>query len=337
MPASVERPLPARAHARWLYALTLAVTALGLLSTAGALVSAYRSVRVGPTAGHHLVLIGVPLTYPRINVAGAVILLLACVGLVAIVRGSAAAVRLIRTQRRFLGQLSLRGALPEHGAVVVFDDVRPQAFCAGYLEPRVYVSTATIDVLPPAELEAVLAHENEHRACRDPLRIASARVLGHALFFLPALHRLVERYAEVAELRADAAAVRDSHGDRAPLACALLAFSETTHPGVGIAPDRVDHLLGQPIASRTPRAWILLAALTLALVGAATVVTARSASTGLTLNLPFLSRQPCILVLATLPLFAAATALTPVHAKRRRFHRAARRVRSLSRRARADR
>jgi len=320
LPASAEQSL-AHAHARWLYALTVAVAALGLLATVGALVSAYRSVRVGPADGHQLVLVGLRLTYPQINVAGAVTLLLACLGIVAIIRGCASAVRLVRSQRHFLGGLSVRGALPEHDAVVVFDDARPQAFCAGYVRPHVYVSTATVDVLLPAELHAVLAHENEHRRRCDPLRISSARVLGHALFFLPALHRLIERYVDLAELRADAAAVRDSQGDRAPLAAALLAFGDASHPGVGIAPDRVDHLLGQPIPSRTPRAWILLATLTLALIGAATVVIGQSASTRLTLNLPMLSRQPCVLVLATLPLAAAGTTLTRFCSEARRIRR----------------
>ncbi|MGI8428471.1 MAG: M56 family metallopeptidase [Solirubrobacteraceae bacterium] len=317
MPASAERSL-ARAPARWLYGLTITVAGLGLVATVGVLVSAYGSIRVGPTAGHAVVLLGLRLTYPRINIGGAVVLLLACAGVVVVLRAWAAAVRLIRTQRRFIGGLSVRSSLPGQGAVVVFDDDRPQAFCAGYLRPRVYVSTGTVDALLPAELQAVIAHENEHREHRDPVRIASARVLGHALFFLPALRRLVERYAELAELRADVAAVRASYGDRAPLASALLAFGLTTHPGLGIAPDRIDHLLGQQVASRTPHAWVLFAAITLALVGAATIVIGQSASTGLTLNLPILSHQPCILVLAALPVVAGGSALARVHAERRR-------------------
>lgn len=111
-------------------------------------------------------------------------------------------------------------------------------------------------------------------------------------------------------MRADAAAVRQSHGDRAPLASALLAFGDSAHPGVGIAPDRVDHLLGRPVASGIPRAWIIVAAVTLAaVVVAATVAVEQSAWTGLTLNLPWLSSQPCVLVLAAIPIIAAIVAL----------------------------
>lgn len=317
MPANTEHSVASRAGG--IYALAVAVAALGLLATVGALFAAYQSIQVSATAGRLLAVNGVGLTYPRINAAGAVILVLACFGVVAILRGCAAAARLVCAQRRFLAKLSVRGSLPLRGEVVVFDDSLPQAFCAGYLRPQVYVSTATVDVLRPPELQAVLAHENEHRDQRDPLRTAAARVLGHALFFLPALHKLVERYAELAELRADAAAVRQSGGDCAPLASALLAFGGATHPGVGIAPDRIDQLLGQPIAPRTPRAWILCATLTLALIGAATIVIGQSASTGLTLNLPMLSRQPCVVVLAAIPLVAVVTAVVRLRVARQRL------------------
>lgn len=316
LPASAERRSPVGARARWLYALTVTVAALGLLATSEALITAYGSVHVSDAAGNRLSIVGLDLTYPRVNAAGAVILLLACLGVVTIVRGFAAAAHLVRTQRRFFDGLSVLGPLADRPLTVVFDDARPQAFCAGYLQPCVYVSTATVDALGPAELRAVLAHEEEHRQRGDPQRLASARVLGHALFFLPALHRLADRYADLAELRADAAAVRASRGDPAPLASALLTFGDETAPGVGIAPGRVDHLLGQPIASQTPRAWTLLAVSTVGLIAAATVVTGESASAGLTLNLPVLSRQPCVLVLAALPLGAAGAALTRVLAGR---------------------
>lgn len=63
--------------------------------------------------------------------------------------------------------------------------------------------------------------------------------------------------------------------------------------------------------------------ITLALISAATIVIGHSASTGLTLNLPVLSHQPCILVLAALPLMAAGTALARLPAERRRAARSA--------------
>ena len=78
-----------------------------------------------------------------------------------------------------------------------------------------------------SELRAVLAHEQHHRALRDPLRLAVGRVLCQALFFLPVLRPLHDRYGDVAELTADAAALDATDGATAPLASAMLAFGTT--------------------------------------------------------------------------------------------------------------
>src|SRR5439155_1600125 len=79
-----------------------------------------------------------------------------------------------------------------------------------------------------------------------PAIIAAARGLCDALFFLPVLRRLTERYCALAELSADEAAVSSLDGDAAPLASAMLTFGEAADPAVvGIAPERVDHLLGR--------------------------------------------------------------------------------------------
>lgn len=147
-------------------------------------------------------------------------------------------------------------------AVRVFDDWRPRAFCHGLVRPRIYVSSGTLAALRPDALEALLAHERHHVRRHDPLRLAVARVLGGALFFLPVLPRLLERYADEAELAADEAALRDG-GDVAALAAALLAFDER---GSGVHPDRVDRLLGERVETRVPTAWVLTTAAIIAAV-----------------------------------------------------------------------
>jgi hypothetical protein len=193
--------------------------------------------------------------------------------------------------------------------VSVVDDDVPQAFCAGLLRPRVFISSGAVDLLGGDELAAVVRHEQQHLAAHDPLRLAAARVLEQALFFLPALRPLGNRSDELAEQRADAAAVAAA-GDRAPLASALLAFDASTPAGTaGISPDRIDSLLGLTLPRRLPLALI---SASLALVALLIVVTWRAsveASAGATFNLPVVSGQPCVLVLAFIPLVAGVTAL----------------------------
>ena len=76
----------------------------------------------------------------------------------------------------------------------------------------------------------MLEHEDHHLRVRDPLRFACGRILSQALFFVPVLRPLGDRYGELAELQADDAAVRASAGQKAPLASALLGFEASGTP-----------------------------------------------------------------------------------------------------------
>jgi hypothetical protein len=146
---------------------------------------------------------------------------------------------------------------------------------------------------------------------RDPLRLASARVLSRALFFLPVLRPLHDGYAELAEVHADRAALQAVAGGRSALAAALLAFDASAPPGAsGISPYRVDSLLGRAPRWRPPGLLMLVAITTLA--GLVVIVWRASqvASATATLNPPVISSQPCILVLALIPLAACLAAGT---------------------------
>jgi Zn-dependent protease with chaperone function len=207
--------------------------------------------------------------------------------------------------RHFLAGLEVVGRLSDHPWVVVIADPRPQAFCAGYLRPRVYISQAALDLLSDAELQAVLAHEHHHRRVRDPLRLASGRILTQALFFLPALRALFGRYSDLAELNADGAAVRTGAGGRAALASALLALDAS---GAGISPERVDSLLGGAVGWQRP--WWLMSAsfVSLSSLIAVTWTASGPASARATFNLPFLSSQPCLAILTLVALLGCVAA-----------------------------
>lgn len=274
----------------------------GLVTVVVALAAAARTVQVSAYAAHSVVVAGHNFTYPQLNFPAAVVLALAGLGLLVVLVTTRVAVQEIRTQRRFIRALRPCQPLDGHPHVSVIADLNPQAFCAGYWHPRVYVSTGVLEGLDPAARGAMLAHELHHRACRDPARLAVLRVLGRSLFFLPAIGSMAKRYAALAELAADRAAVTASSGDTAPLARAMLASGAAGDRSVvGIAPERVDQLMGSPPHWRVP---FLLLGVALVTISAAILVDLHAASTasvGVTLNLPLFSSQPCILVLAILP------------------------------------
>jgi hypothetical protein len=280
------------------------VGAAGIAAALVALDVAGRSVH-RDTRARTVDVLGAHFTYPAVNVAALALLALAVLGAAVLLTAIASAYRHGRQTRGFLRALPVLGPLPGYPDVTVVDSQAPQAFCAGLLRPRVYLSSGIAAMLDADELAAVIEHEQQHRRARDPLRLAGTRVLNQALFFLPVLRPLADRYDELAEERADAAAVGANGGDPGALASALLRFIETAPAGAaGISSHRVESLLGEPIARRLPLPLLAASVVVLSLLIVVIWRASAAASIHASLNLPVVSAQPCVLVLAFVPLVA---------------------------------
>ena len=120
-------------------------------------------------------------------------------------------------------------------------------------------------------------------------------MLRDALFFIPALRDAERRYAALAEVAADEAAVRRA-GPR-PLAAALLHFGARGDGALGIAAERVDHLLGA--APRWRLRPSLLVSGAVALVGVA--ILSASVPAG-DVSAPLVAMQLCRLTMTVLPI-----------------------------------
>jgi len=262
-------------------------------------------------ASHRIAILGQSLSYPAANLAALVVLGLALSGLAVTALTVGGALRELLAARRLRRALTALAPRPL-GEVLVIDDERPRAFCAGWLRPRVYVSTGAIAQLDEAALGAVLAHERHHARRRDPLRFAAGRVMAQALFFLPGLAELAGRQEALAELSSDESAINAAPGNRSALARAMLHFSEASRPDdpAGVAPERVDHLLGEPLHWPFPVLLCLLTAGVLAALVAIGVLAGQVARGSATLAPPFVSRQPCVVVLAAIPALLGAMAVS---------------------------
>jgi beta-lactamase regulating signal transducer with metallopeptidase domain len=255
---------------------------------------------------------------PDFSAASMLVLALAVLGMAVLLRGTTYVIREVHRQRRFQGMLSWQSA-SMHGATIrMVADPDPQAFCAGYIRPRIYVSSGALKRLSRVELRAVLGHERHHQIRRDPLRLLVVGALARSLFFLPALRRSAARYADLAEVAADEAAVRGP-ADRQALASALLVFvgSGSPAPAIGVAPERVDHLLGSRPRWELPvsvlvGSLVALAAVVVAALGAA------SEAVGSTPSLPVLARELCMLVMFLGPVLCALVALGHIGGRLRR-------------------
>ena len=245
--------------------LEVALGALGLTAAALVLIIAIDALRFHVAA---VLTCACHLQVADVGAEGWAFIALGVIDLVIIVRAARSLVLQLRAHRAFRLRLPVTGVVDVDGEPVrVIPSRTPHAFCAGLLRPAVYVSHGLLGDCEDRELRAVVAHEAHHRARRDPLRLLLARVVSDAFRPLPPLATLAERHVELADLAADAAAVRRL-GDVQPVASALVRFDDMhARSGGGIAPERVDHL-----ARTTPppsvSAW-LLGAVAIGLAGLA--------------------------------------------------------------------
>jgi hypothetical protein len=294
--------------------VTRAGTLIGATGLASSLFVVWRLVetwRVTPgAASHRISILGQKVTYPAANLAAVIVLALALLGLAVTAMTVSGALREVAADRRLRRWLAAH-ASRRHGVALVIEDERPRAFCAGLLRPRVYVSTGLLALLDESALAAVILHERQHARRRDPLRLACGRVLARALFYVPGFGELVRGLETLAELSADEGAIAAGPEHRAALARAMLSFSEHSRPDdpSGLDPERIDHLLGEPPSWRFPLLLCLLALCVLGLLAAAGVLAGHIAAGSATLAPPFLSRQPCVMVLATIPALLGLVAL----------------------------
>lgn len=300
---SLSQEMPAATAATRVSRASFVLGGLGLASAIFVVVRLFETWRVGARAtGHQVSIVGLTLSYPAANVEAIVVLFLAAVGLATIALAIEGAVREVGACRRFQRSLAAQDYQHLHGAFLITDR-QPRAFCVGLLRPRVYFSTGAIAVLDDGALRAVLAHELHHAHRHDPLRLAVGRVLARALFFLPGLGDLVRRQQGLAELSADESAVSAAPANRSALARAMLSFSDAApaDTSTGFDPTRVDYLLGDAPSWQFPVLLCLGVAAVIAVLAAVTLLAGRLASGSATLALPFLSGQPCVIVLAAIP------------------------------------
>jgi Zn-dependent protease with chaperone function len=317
-PRNGARRSPAAVAAGRMFGTTLALGLLAALSAGVALQRVLESWHVGSASSSRTISIaGQRVSYPAANAAAVIVVVLAALGLAMAAATVCRLGREVLRDRRFRERLRSRARSQVHGAWVLDDD-RPQAFCAGLLRPRVYVSTGALDLLDEHALAAVLAHERHHARSRDPLRLACGRALVAGMLFAPALRRLVQRQNALAEIGADDAA-RAEGVERAALASAMLSFSEASGDDpVGVDPQRIDNLLGEPPEWRFPLLLCVLTTVVLVSMLALAVLAGRVASGSATLAPPFLSGQPCVVVLALVPAVALAVAARRVRDGRTR-------------------
>jgi Zn-dependent protease with chaperone function len=161
---------------------------------------------------------------------------------------------------------------------VVLDAPQPIAYCVPGRPATIVLSSGALDVLDPAQLAAVLAHERAHLAGRHHLLITLTRGLGASFPAVPLFTQGPQEVARLAEMCADDAAAR--HSGRPTLIAALLAMGTgSAVPVAALAAAscaitaRLQRLLEPPGRSRRASYGLALVIVTLLLALASGLVT----------------------------------------------------------------
>ena len=143
---------------------------------------------------------------------------------------------------------------------------RAAAFCAGLIQPRIYLTTGLVETLEREEIDAVVRHEAAHAEAYVPLKALVARLFARTFFWLPALRDLESSYTLSAELAADEAAIRAT--SKQAVAAALTRVLDASVPAIGFASlsdARIDKLLDPAVTPprilSAPRLGLTLLAL----------------------------------------------------------------------------
>lgn len=193
----------------------------------------------------------------------------------------AAAVQARNRQRELLALLG-HGDPKAPGALVV-DHPAAAAYCLPGIRSKIVVSAGTLDLLAPAELAAVLAHERAHLRARHDLVLIPFTSLNRAFPRFRVIRQAYRTVALLVEMMADDRALRVRGLVARELATALLRFG--TAPVSADAPAgamaaaegdltaRVNRLLAPPRPlSRAAQASVILGAVATVAVPVALLV-----------------------------------------------------------------
>lgn len=121
-------------------------------------------------------------------------------------------------------------------------------FTAGFVRPRVYISSAVFGVHTQEEVRVMIEHEINHKNNHHPVKIWIANFVRSILLPIPGKNWLIDNYLTLVEVASDRFAEEKVNNKR-PLVSALLKFqSQYFAPGVSYfnsQSERIKILVGQ--------------------------------------------------------------------------------------------
>lgn len=108
---------------------------------------------------------------------------------------------IIQTTPKIVLKLIEKHGLSEK--VKVISDKKPLAFCLGFFEPKIYLSTSLIKLMNRYELEAIILHEKYHLLKRDNISLVAVNVVKQLFLPFPVIADLLDGLIKTREVKAD--------------------------------------------------------------------------------------------------------------------------------------
>jgi len=122
----------------------------------------------------------------------------------------------------------LANRLELQNKVFVFQKSYPSAFCFGFRNPKIYLSTELVKILSRSELEAVIRHEKYHLENKDAFIFLFASMAQIMLPFFPLISDISKKYRIQNEIEADRAAI-EGMNDSEPIISVLRKLVSHDH------------------------------------------------------------------------------------------------------------
>lgn len=138
-------------------------------------------------------------------------------------------------------QVNLLAVATHSSGAKVLDSAQPAAYCLPGKPAVIVLTTATLDLLSPQEVDAVIGHERAHLNGRHQYLLTAIAIFQRSLAWIPGFKSAHKEAACLVELVADDVASRKH--DRHIIASALLALAQapSDSPGLAAANHSVAH------------------------------------------------------------------------------------------------
>lgn len=98
--------------------------------------------------------------------------------------------------------------------ILVIYDKKPNAFCLGLRNQKIYITTSLVSLLSEEELEAVILHEKYHYKNHDTIWMLLMSMVGDFFFFIPIISDFISGVIRKNETMADQYSVQSVGGNR---------------------------------------------------------------------------------------------------------------------------